>query len=109
MLRIERSGIIAMTKISPYWAEMDQQGAQFSAQDLAQFRSGGGLNDRFAAWNPRKRGMTFFKFFLNRLLADQADGFFDAYAKIGSTDVGNPPGILRRHGATTLKIDFEYF
>ena len=85
-----------MTKVSPYWAEMDQQGARFSAQDLAQFRSGGGLNDRFAAWNPRKRGMTFFKFFLNRLLADQNERFFAAYAKIGPTNLGNPPSIIRQ-------------
>ena len=71
---------------------------------LTDFRRPENANNRLAAWDPFDRSMRYFKFLLFHQILTKQPGFFENYARLGDTSVGNPI-TLAGPGGESVNLD----
>ena len=97
-------------EVSKLWQELSK--VLFRDIDhtfLQDFREPGGANNRLAAWDPFDRTMRFFKFLLFNECKAKPDRFFQLYAAIGDTLVGNPVTIPVARPGTSVNVNIDHF
>ena len=93
--------------VSKLWQHLTAQ--EFADVDLAHFREPGQPNARLAVWNPYEHSTRYFKFLLFTHMQMKRDTFWQRYAKLGNTLVGNPPtvnGITLDHFLAIEEYEF---
>jgi len=72
---------------------------------LHSFRKpGGGANSRLAAWDPLDKSMRYYKFFLFNVARRKDQKFFEAYRRLGNTQIGNPMTVT----VSGCQVDIDY-
>ena len=80
--------------------------AKIDEDFLSSFREPGNANNRLAAWDPFDKSMRYYKFLLFHQVRGKDKSFFDLYARIGETDLGNPVTI---DGPSGIRINLDHF
>lgn len=94
-------------KTSKLWDSLvKNQFAKIDESFLSTFRQPGNANNRLAAWDPYDRSMRYFKFLFFHQLQAKDPSFFERYARIGSTSLGNPVTLMASSGQA---INLDHF
>lgn len=92
-------------KTSKLWDSLvKDQFAKIDELFLSNFREPGNANNRLAAWDPYDKSMRYFKFLFFNQIRTKDSTFFDNYAKIGLTSIGNPV-TLPSHSGQAINLD----
>jgi putative sugar O-methyltransferase len=93
-------------KTSNLWNSLGKElFAKINEEFLSTFREPGNSNNRLAAWDAFDKSMRYFKFLLFQQINKKDNIFFENYAKIGLTSLGNPVTIPSPSGIEQINLD----
>lgn len=93
-----------MGQSSKLWDKLTAE--EFASVDdtfLSTFRAPSSAN-KFVAWDPYERSTRYLQFLLFTVAARKTSAFFDAYRRLGATDVGAPLAV--RVGGCAINADY---
>jgi len=77
-------------RISNRWKKLGDAGFSANGSFLATFRQPDQIDAKFAGWGPYDSTMRYFKFLFSEQIRKKDAAFFENYARLGETAVGNP-------------------
>ena len=100
-------------KISNLWNNLSKtKFARINKTFLRTFRQPGMPNNRLAAWDPLDPSLRYFKFLLFHVVNSKNKIFYQNYAKIGNTRVGDPvhiPVRLKEVSGGKIDVNLDHF